>query len=411
MKNPLQSFLPFWIFLILFKLAGNIHYEMLAPFGALVLPLWLVGFLVGGASLLQTVLDVPAGHVLDTYGYRRLLIITTIVFTSAGIVMLLPFSALIFIASLLFATLGWVFYAPGVNAYVLSHADRHNSGRFISLRDISGSTGVVLACLILGILYALGTQAVGALVIFLMLLAVVAILLSPKDTRLVHTEEKIHFQKYYIRRHYMPELLRSISRLNPASSMLLLLGFTSAVFYSTVWFVVPLVIAYGIQGGIMSIGLSVFDMAIVLLGFTLGKMADTGNKRRLVFLGLLLFSIAGALLGFNFGWFFLVLGFVATTGDEMASVSLWSWLHTLDTDHANDGIISGVISFFSDLGWAVGPIFAGIAYGFVGPSYTILSGAVALIITLIVYHIMVSGHDHGHDTIDVHKPHRRPHRV
>ena len=50
---------------------------------------------------------------------------------------------------------------------------------------------------------------------------------------------------------------------------------------------------------------------------------------------------------------FLVAAFFATSGDEMASLPLWSWLHQLDKDHANDGLISGIINFFEDIGWTI----------------------------------------------------------
>lgn len=47
-----------------------------------------------------------------------------------------------------------------------------------------------------------------------------------------------------------------------------------------------------------------------------------------------------ALSGVYLGILFLVAAFLATTGDEMASLPLRSRLHQLDKNHAHDGLIS-----------------------------------------------------------------------
>jgi MFS family permease len=155
-----------------------------------------------------------------------------------------------------------------------------------------------------------------------------------------------------------------------------------------------------------------FDFAIVMLGFLLGNLADKSNKRTLVFFGLLIFSVAGMFLGFNFGWLFLIFGFLATAGDEMAGISLWSWMHALDKDHSSDGAVSGVINFFEDAGWAIGPIAAGILYETVGPSWTILIASVPIFLTWIIYQIVA--HTTPFSVMNAwmvpDKPHRRRHK-
>jgi len=57
----------------------------MAPYGERVFPLWLVGLVVGGASLMQLILDVPAGLILDKYGYRRFLGVTVVLFMVAAV--------------------------------------------------------------------------------------------------------------------------------------------------------------------------------------------------------------------------------------------------------------------------------------------------------------------------------------
>lgn len=404
----LLHFLPFWIYLIVFKLAGGLHYSLISPFGETLFPLWIVGLIMGGGSLIQLLLDVPAGHLLDKYGYKKLLVVTTIIFFVGALCFLFKLTALSFIVSLTFATFGWLFFGPGVNAYILSHTPREASGKFISFRDVFGSVGVVLSSAVLAFALTLPSQTVGLLLSFLFLLSTLAIIMSPKDKFSVHHKEKIPSQHHYIRRHVLLDTLKAIKKLNPASGILLMLGFSASTFYGTIWFVVPLVIVHSDNSGFLSLGLGIFDFAVVILGFLLGNLADKANKRTMVFFGLLIFSIAGLFLGFNFGWLFLILGFLATAGDEMASISLWSWLHNLDREHAEDGLVSGVINLFQDLGWAVGPIFAGIFYSIIGPAWTITVSAIFIVATWLIYQFMVHRHIDG---VAYHLLPRKPHRA
>lgn len=362
--------------------------------------------------MIQLVLDVPAGFLLDKYGYRRLLKLTTIIFLFAGISYMFGLTQITFIISLLMCTFGWLFFGPGVSAYILSHADKKNSGKFISMRDIFDSVGIVISSAILPFVILLAPQKIGLIIFIPFLLALIFLHFSPKDTSSVHAEIKHPSQHHYIRRHYLQTLLKALTKLNPASSILLLTNLVSSIFYGTIWFVVPLVIAHQTNAGMLGIGLGIFDFAIVTLGFLLGNLADKFNKRTLVFFGLLLFSVSGMLLGFNFGWLFLLLGFAATTGDEMSEISLWSWLHTLDKDHANDGKVSGVIYLFQDLGWAIGPIAAGILYGLVGPTWTIVIGAIPIFLVWIIYQFLTR-HQPAHSlalTQLPSKPHRARHK-
>ena len=257
----------------------------------------------------------------------------------------------------------------------------------------------------------LDTRLLGLLIFLIMAIALIALFFSPKDRVSVHAEQKIPTHHYYIRRHFLSDTIKILRKLNPASSMLLLLTFASSVFYGVIWFVVPLVIAKQAESGLLSLGLGIFDFAIVTLGFALGSLADKGDKRTLVFFGLLIFAVSGLFLGFNFNWLFLVFGFLATTGDEMASISLWSWLHKLDHEHAHDGRLGGVMSLFEDTGWAIGPILAGILYGRVGPKWTIVVGASIIFVTWIVYQFMIRKHNGVPELVPIPvKPHRERHR-
>lgn len=405
------KFLPFWIFLIFFKFAGGLHYSLISPLGEKVLPLWIVGLLMGGGSIVQLLLDVPAGHILDRFGYRKLLTITTFIFLFAAICFVFGFTKTTYITSIAISTFGWLFFGPGINAYILSHAPKSNAGKFISLRDVFGSVGIVLASAALPFALLLSPEHIGYLLFSLLFVAFAMIYISPKDVVSAHAEIKLPTHHHYIKKHSVLKITRALKKLNPASTILLLLHAAGGIFYGTIWFVVPLVIVKEANAGLLGIGLGMFDLSIVILGFLLGSLADKRDRRSLIFFGLLLFSISGMLISFNFSWLFLLFGFLATTGDEMAGISLWSWLHALDKNHDQDGMISGVINLFSDFGWAIGPIIAGFLYTTIGPSWTILLSAIPILATWIIYQFILR-------TYSVHIPHisiaefipKKPHR-
>jgi len=414
MKTIFWRFAPFWIFLIFFKTAAGLHYSLISPLGEQILPLWIVGLLMGGSSIIQLILDVPAGHIMDRWGYLRFLKITTFIFFFAGLCIVSGLNTFTYVASLIVATFGWLFFGPGGNAYILSHAPRENAGKFISLKDVFNSVGIVISSAALVFMIPLSPDYIGYILSALFLVALAVLFFSPKDHQSVHnTEKKISTHHHYIRRHFFLTTFKAIKRLNPASGTLLFLGLSGAIFYGTIWFVVPLVIAEQATAGILSIGLGIFDLSVVVLGFVLGSLADKVNKRLLVFSGLLLFSISGMLISFNLSWLFLIFGFLATTGDEMAGLSLWSWLHSLDKDHDHDGMISGVINLFQDFGWAIGPILAGFTYTAFGSTWPILIGAVPIFVTWIFYQTLMHRHKEHVLTPGLipAKPHKARHRT
>jgi MFS family permease len=170
MKKVRHSFLhvlaglsPFWVYLTLFKFAGSIHYGMLSPLGEKVFPVWLVGVLIGIATLLQLVLDVPAGYLLDKIGYKKLLIVTTVFFIISSVSLLFGLSAPIFVFSLFTSTFGWLFFSSGANSYVISRSSEQTVGRFISAKEVFGSLGVVLGSIALSVVVMMAARAIGTL--------------------------------------------------------------------------------------------------------------------------------------------------------------------------------------------------------------------------------------------------------
>lgn len=406
------SFLGFWLFLVFFKFGGGLHYAMNAPLGERLLPLWAVGLLMSLASVIQMIFDIPAGKMLDRFGYKKMLAIGTGIFLVSIVLLFFTNNAVLFIISILLASFGWLFFGPGRNAYALSHATKKNSGKFMDMRDIFGSVGIVLSAVALPFVVNFSFKAISIFTFSILFLALIAIMFSPNDKKRTVYKDNFHEKTHHQRRHFYSNFLLVLRKLNPASSLLALLNFAGALFYGAVWFVIPLVIASGNENSnLLGIGLGMFDFAIVIVGALLYNFVDKANKKTMIFLGLTIFSLASMFLGFNYGILFLVFAFLSTMGDEIASLPLWAWLHHLDKNHNKDGLISGLINFLEDAGWAVGPLMAGILFTLVGPKITILISALPLLILLLVYYFVVRKHAIKISILEApRKPHKARHK-
>lgn len=390
-KTPYwKFFLPFLAFLTLYKFGGGLHYSILAPFGEKVFPLWIVGLLIGGSAFLQLLLDVPAGYLLDKYGYRKLLIVTTLFFVAASLCFLLGATKFSYILTMIISTFGWLFFGPGINAYTLIEAPAKKVGEFSAAKDVFTSIGIVLSSIAMIYVVNFDIKIVGLILFIIFALAFLAILYTPEEK--IHNEERVPEKcKNYLTRRFWEEIYHSIKTLKPVSILLITTGFSSSVFYAIIWFVVPLLLAHSAKTGMLGLGLGIFDFSTVILGFALGKMVDTFNKKLLIIIGLVVFALSGTFLGFNFGFLFILLGFIAASGDELTSLSLWAWLYEVDKDKQHYGLISGIIGLFEDLGWAIGPIAAGILYGIIGPTFTIGVGGILIFLNLVIFYLFL-GH-------------------
>lgn len=390
-KIPLLvSFLWFWIFLTFFKFGAWLHYTLISPLGQWLMPLWAVGLLMSIASILQMVLDIPAGKLLDRFGYRKMLMVWTFIFMLAVGFFFFTINVYVLIASVILATFGRLFFSPGINAYALSHAPVGKAGKFMSYRDIFPSIGIVCAAVLLPFVLPVSHTVLASCLFGLLAIASIALFFSPKDTKKIAPTDYPHERTHHQRTYLLKNFYAAVQKLNPASSILVLLNFSAATFYGVIWFVVPLIIAQQLYNSqLLGIWLWMFDFAIVVTWWIICSFIDRFDKKILVFLGLVIFAVAWVLLWFHFGLLFLVFAFLATMGDELASLPLRTRMHTLDKDHNQDGLVSGIINLFDDLGWAIWPLFAGIVYALLWPTMTIAFGATPLIILCLLYYLVV----------------------
>ena len=378
-KKLFLSFLPLWIFVLLFKLASATHYAILPVFGEQILPIWLVGLNLSAATFIQLPFDLLSGIILNRLGHLRTLVFSCVAFAVSAAVFVFGLNITTFLLSVVFATFAWLFFTPALNTYILDHATKANTEKLITWRDISQSSGVFIGSSTLLLFMGLSADKFGVLLSALFVAAGLFALVSPKDTEKVQEQMRESREK---KTEYFKNVFQEFKKLSPASWILFLQGITSATFYAVVWFVIPLEMANHLSS-LPSISLGIFDMAVVILGLSFGLIAKKTNRKRLIVFGLLLFSIMASLIGFQSGILFLVFGFLATVGDELSNITLWSWLTHMDKDHKEDGGIAGAITFSQDFGWAIGPLLAGFMYKPLGPQLTIMILALPLFFTFV----------------------------
>ncbi len=379
-----------WFFTLLFKFGAGIHYSLIAILGAQILPLPVVGLCVGAASFIQLVLDVPAGFMLERYGHLRMLRVSTVCFLLAGGVLFFGLSPVTYVATVILSAFGWLFFGPGVAAYLLSHGPVASMGRLTALRRMCEAVGITLALLGLAHFSTLPVAVVGLVIIYPMLGAFAALVIAERKgtPTVLHKEAR---NRRVVAATPFAKLRMVAAQLHPVSTILALHTFSASVFYSMIWFLFPLLIVQSADPGIFSIALASLDLTVLLVDMPIGMLVDRVTKRPLVMLGMVLMAVAALALSQTFGIMVIVFAIVLSLGDEIALVALWAWLDERTSKVHHEGIVAGGLTFVEDLGWSTGPVLAGILAGFLTESATLLVAGVILTSCTVLSTILLFG--------------------
>lgn len=393
-------FLPLWFFVFLFKFGAGIHYSLITVLGAQILPLWIVGLCVGGASFIQLLLDVPAGFMLERYGHLRMLRFSTVCFLLAGGSLVLGLSPATYIATVVFSALGWLFFGPGIAAYLLTHGPVATMGRLTALRRMCEAVGITCALLGLEHFSALPVTLIGLVIIYPFLGALAALIIAQR-----HPVPTVLHKEARNRRIVATTPGRTIytiaRQLHPVGTVLAVHTFAASVFYSMIWFLFPLIIIQSSTPGILSVALASLDLTVLVVDMPIGTLVDRYSKRPLVVLGMVVMAVAAITLSQTMTILVVLLAILLSLGDEIAIIALWAWLDQRTSKVHHEGIVAGTLTFVEDIGWSTGPVLAGILAGILTASATLLvgsiilaSGAVFSIIMLFGTKARLGGHRH-----------------
>lgn len=376
LRNVYRPFVASWIYILLFKIGAILHYATIAVLGAQVLPIWAVGFGNAAASTLQLVLDIPAGMLIQRYGAARMLSLSTCMFILAAGVWLFGPSVPAYLASLLASSLGWLFFTPANTAYLLAHAPLSHIGRLSGIRRIMEGAGGIIPTALLPFYVVLPSQTIGLIMLYPLIGSMVALYF-------MHTHEHAAKTRYRLPAHAGKSLIQRLRYTLRTTGIpgRLLMAWMLAVnaFYGGLWLLVPILLA---QHGDTRLGFSLVavELGSIVIGLLAGKLADGRGRRQVFLLGSLLGALTALFSGYVDGWWFVVTILFLSFADEFVVDTLWALIDQRIRGKRIEGMVSGVITFVDDLGWAVGPAIAGILFTY---GSTVVFTALALPISFI----------------------------
>ncbi len=379
-RENFATFSPLWFYIILYKFGAGIHYSMIAVLGSQVLPLWAVGLAVSYASLIELLCDIPAGFILEKYGYLRMLRITTVLFICAGGILLFGLTPLTYFLSITLGAFGWLFFTPGINAYLLAHSPVPIFGRLYGVMRASEGSGIMIATLGLPFFVHLPVQTLGLIIIYPLIGALTALMVG-NHYHMPNTLPPVTTTKRQAFRAGLQEIRASFHHLHPAGTILGIYTLSIASFYGVVWFIFPLLIEAGTTPRILSASMTMLEFAMIIAGFTIARFADSTNKKVLILAGLGVVSVMSALLGLTFHPILIAICFALSFGDELLRTTLWAWLDAKADKNQHHGVVTGVINFLEDAGWMIGPTAAGFLLATVGASATLRIGGLIVLLS------------------------------
>lgn len=387
-SKTIAAFAPLWFYIVLYKFGAGIHFAMIAILGARVLPLWIVGLSVAYASLLKLALDVPAGFFLERYGYLRLLRLTTLLFIGAGGVLLFELTPLTFFLTITLGALGWLFFTPGINAYLLSHGPAPIIGKLFGILRASEGAGVMLALIGLPLFVQLSTPALGLIILFPLIGSLGALAIG-RRFRMPSTLPEVLSSKIQIQRAGYKKIRTAFAHLHPVGTALGVHMLCVASFYGIIWFVFTLIIEEGTAKGVLSASMAALEFATIISGLTIARFVDSGKKKSLIIIGLAGLATTTAFLGTTLAPLLILICLLFSFSDELVRITLWAWIDERAPEEQHHAIVTGVISFLEDLGWAIGPAIAGIFLASSGaPAVLRLGSLIILIGVLIILWLM-----------------------
>lgn len=386
-------FLPLWFFLLLFKFGAGIHYSLAAVLGAQILPLWAVGLCVGTAAFIQLALDVPAGFMLERYGHVRMLRLSTVAFFLAGAILLFGLSPVTYMTSIALSAFGWLFFGPGVSAYLLTHGPTAIMGRLTALRRTCEATGITLALIGLPFFGAFTPAFIGLVIIYPFIGAFLALGMVPyaKGPTVLHPT--VHSRRAVAQAPFAT-IRHVVLSLHPVGTVLGLHTFAVSLFYSMVWFIFPLLIVHNAAPMTFSVALASLDFTVLIVDFPIGALVDRFARKPIIMSGMVVMSIAALLLSQTVAVVVILLMVLISVGDEMANIALWAWLDKRTEGVHHEGIISGGLVFLEDMGWCLGPIFAGTLASTGTESMPLLVGGGVLTASTVLAGILLFGKKH-----------------
>lgn len=356
--NAYKPFVASWVAIVLFKVGAVLHYSTITVLGAQVLPIWVVGAGNAVAAGLQLALDIPAGLLVQRYGAARMLGLSTCALLVAAGVWFFGVTPQTYVVSLLASALGWLFFSPAHSAYILANAPASHVGRLSAARRIMEGVGGLIPTALLPLYVTLPSKTIGLLMLYPLLGSLVALYIVGLHER----GKKRVLPARSPRVSLITRVTHALRTTGIAGGVMMGWTFALSAFYGGLWLVVPLLVARG--NPVLSIALVGIELSSIMIGGVAGKLADSKARRRVFLPSALIGALAALLVGHVGSWWFVGAVLVLSFADEFVTDTLWTFIHGRTQGKHIEGVVSGAVTFFDDLGYMVGPALAGFLFAF-----------------------------------------------
>ena len=337
------------------------------------------------------IVDIPLGDTVDKSGCRKLIL-------AALAILFIQGASLIFVNSLIglvIFLIGFGIFARAVHipciAYVMQSSPKKKASEFLGIEFSFIHLGFGLGPIIVGFLLPfLKVRLILAAILFSttcflsFLIAFFTIEENKKKISVFNGLKKVVVSdKVYLKE------LNDFKKLGKTGLTVLFLTFIITFFDGIIWTLEPLYYMK-FSGNILWGGLiiSAFVMPLILFQGVAGAFADRHGRRKALALGMFtagFFTIMFGLVDTPFNLF--LTAFLAATGISIAFPAIEGIL-CVHTKCGSEGETIGVWTVANDMGYVLGPIFAGLSAKYVGMSNVFIATGLLFCLSVIsIYYI------------------------
>ena len=344
---------------------------------------WVAGIFFGVFNLFQAFVGDPlAGSFADRWGSKPVVLVGHALVAASGIFWfafpLTNIPALLFFGILFFLSFSC---RDESAAYLLRTGGKEEGGLIFGVAENIYAMANFLASLSLPFLVLAGHESIAAAVMIATSLCGAVMLARIPNDRGRRSQKRWTEALNFI------GAIRDGLRFVKSNHLYPLLALGSAafegLFYGVLWFAIPLEIVGGGSFSIVEgLELGIYEIVTVFFAGYAGYLADRYHWRAVHLLGWVLAAVGAIGLLWSPGvWPLVIAGALIGIGNNFFAFAASHALEAHDIDHRRDGAFVGLSNMVSDLGYAVGPLVAGILYSTAGFGGSI---AFAVAVTILI---------------------------
>ena len=321
------------------------------------------GLLVSLIGVIYVITDGPIGIILDHIGYKRGSVFALFFASITAIISLFTPSLPVFLFGLVSYAIAWNMLTCATSAYLLYSVPKDIEGTIFGAYGSIYSFGVLVATFFIGFVLQWGFTKVGLFFLLFIIISLFLILFFVRSEKRKYDKSLMQgIRSYWCGRSQWSLGWQVMKEFKPLSWISVLDGFSGYLLSSIIWFVIPLSLAK-FSHPLLPEGaaLSFYEFSGVIFIGVGGYLADHFDKKKLYLMLLLSLGIVIVGMGFTSNIFlFLFLFFIASALRDASNTPLSAMVADVDKKHDKDATFYGFTGIFTDLGFIIGPIAAGI---------------------------------------------------